>query len=236
MSNAPREATPDAARARDRLAAVGYIASLISHAARNQFAAIRAALELLEAGLEGKLSAEHRAILLREMDALIGDFNLGVDMIRSNFGELEEVSAREVLEEAIHAFASLPGREPLPIETRYAREADLVRADRRLLRQTVLNLLRNAQEALRGEPRPRIAVSTAKRDAHLLVDVVDNGPGVPERLLGRLFVEAASGREGATGLGLLLCRDAMTVMGGDIRHLPAKGRRGAHFQIVLPLA
>jgi signal transduction histidine kinase len=236
MSDASRKPGPGAATARERLAAVGHIASVISHAARNRLAAIRAALELLQAGQEGKLSAEHRALLLQELDAFIGDFNLGVDMIRSNFGEIAAVSAREVLEEALHAFGSRPGHERLAVEAAYCRDADLILADRNLLRQAVLNLLRNAEEALREEPGPRISVSTAKRGASLLVDVADNGPGVPERLRERLFVEAVSGREGTMGLGLLLCRDAMTVMGGEIRLLTAAGRSGAHFQLEVPLA
>jgi signal transduction histidine kinase len=223
----------DDAWARDRLEAVAYVASLIGHDARNRLASVRAALELIEAGLEANLTPEYRASLLRELDVFIGDFNLGLEMIRCHCGAPEPVSVREVVEEAVNTFRPHAGRGGATVTTVFAHAVDNLRVDRRLLRLTLLNLMRNAAEALAGTPGPRIVLRTATRADRLEIDVEDNGRGVPEGMRDRLFLRAADGESGA-GLGLSLCRDAAAVMRGSLRHLPPKSRTGACFRVSVP--
>jgi signal transduction histidine kinase len=176
------------ARARDQLEAAGAVAALLGHRARNRLASIRAALELLEAGLEANLSAEHRASLLAEMDALIGDFNLGLDLIRCTPGSPEPLSAREEAEAAIAVYSRGAPRAPLAVETRFAPEADSVRADRRLLRLILLNLLRNAAQAQAARPAPRARLTSAADGRFCRLELADDGPGVAAAVRDRLFL------------------------------------------------
>lgn len=235
MPKEPPAGVDDAVLARERLQAVGFIASLISHPVRNRLAALRSALELLEAGLEEHLSQEHRTLLLHEFDSFIGDFNLGIDTIRSDFGLLEPVSAREVLADALKAYRPVTDRLGILVATEWAHESDWIRADRVLLRQTLLNLLRNSTEALNGAAAPKIILRSWNEEGHLVIEVSDNGPGVPVDFLKRLFIEPVTGRPGGIGLGLPLCRDAMTLMRGSIQYLPAKEAPGACFRLSVPL-
>ena len=221
---------PDAGAARARLAAVGFVASLLGHRARNQLATIRAALELLQAGMEANMPPEYRTMLLREMDALVGDFNLGVDMIRCDFGRLERMPAQEAIEEILAEFGPIAMRGGVRLERRFDPAGGAILADFGLLRLVLLNLLRNSLQALEGAGDPVIAVRTEAAGGRCTVDVEDNGPGVPADLRGRLFLEPAAGRVG-TGLGLVLCRDAMTVMGGTIRHVTLSDAVGARFRL-----
>jgi signal transduction histidine kinase len=220
----------DPGLARDRLAAVGFIASLLSHRARNKLATIRAALELLDAGMEKNMPPEYRAALLQEMDALVGDFNLGVDMVRCEFGLLEDLSAKAVIGGVLEEFGPAAQRCAIRLEHRFDPEVDRVWADRRLLRLVLLNLLRNSLQALDGADAPAITVRTESADGRCAVGVDDNGPGIPAGLHERIFVESVTGW-GGTGLGLVLCRDAMTVMGGGIRYATPKGAAGARFRL-----
>jgi len=221
-------------RARDRLATVGFIASLVAHPVRNRLAGVRAVLELLDAGLENGLSPEHRATVLREFNAFIDNFNLGIEMIRCDFGRVEDVSAREVLDEAVKLFRPAAEGTGIAIEMDCASGDDRVCVDRALLRQSILNLLRNAAEALGATAGRRITLKTGTEQGRWWVEVADNGPGVPARLHDRLFREAVTGWPGGTGLGLSLCRDAMTLMDGSIEYLTPKGMPGARFRLNVP--
>ena len=216
--------------ARERLAAVGFMASLVSHRARNQLSTIRAALELLEAGLERNLSAEYRSTLLRELDALVCDFNLGVDMVRCDFGPLEALASREVVAGAFEAFAPYAERRGVALEWPADTGPDALVADRRLVRLVLLNLLRNAAQACEGRPSGRVRVRTEISGGRSVIWVEDNGPGIAAGLRDRLLLEPVSGWGGA-GLGLLLCRDAMIVMEGSIQCASPKGAPGGLFRL-----
>jgi signal transduction histidine kinase len=235
MNDHPPDEVPGGgdAWARDRLAAVAFVASLISHDARNRLASIRSALELIEAGLEANLSAEYRASLLREFNDFIGDFNLGLEMIRCHRGTEEPASVREMVGEAVETFRPHASRCGIEVTTDFSHTADTIRIDRRLLRLTLLNLMRNAAEALDGIAAPRIALRTANEGSWLHLEVEDNGPGVPAKIHDRFLLRAADTATGA-GLGLSLCRDALVVMGGSIRYLTPKGRAGACFRVSVP--
>ncbi len=220
----------DAAAARDRLAAVAFVASLLGHRARNQLATIRAALELLNAGMEANMPPEYRATLLREMDALVGDFNLGVDTIRCDFGPLERIPVQEAIEGVLGEFEPFAERAGVRLERRFDPAAGTVLADFGLLRLVLLNLLRNSLQALGGVGAPVVAVSAGPADGRCQVEVGDNGPGVAGELRARIFLEPVTGW-GGTGLGLILCRDAMTVMGGTIRLVGLPSGIGARFRM-----
>ena len=238
MSDTPFPPSPDEAiaRARDRIAAVGSIASLVSHEVRNRLATVRAALELLEAGMERHLPPEHRTMLLREFDAFIGDFNLGVDMLRGNLGAAETLSARETIGSALESFGPPAGRRGVLLAPRYGHARDGIRADRRLLRLVILNLIRNSLQALAETAAPRIEVRTADEPDRLRIEVADNGPGVNPRVLKDLWIDPGRGREDSAGMGLILCRDAMTVMRGSIAYAAPPGGTGACFRLTVPLA
>ena len=103
------------------------------------------------------------------------------------------------------------------------------------MRQVLLNLLRNATKAAEGRQAPRVRVRSSMHGSLWALEVDDNGPGVDPLVDERLFVDGISSW-GGTGLGLLLCRDAMTVMGGSIRHSGTGDLGGARFTVTLPVA
>jgi two-component system, NtrC family, C4-dicarboxylate transport sensor histidine kinase DctB len=221
-------------RARERLAAVGYIASLIGHEARNRLANLRAALELIHAGLEAHLSPEYRAALLRELEEFIGDFNLGLDMVRSDWGAAGPASVRDLVTEVLEEAKPRAARAGVRLAPVLGHATDEIRTDRRLLRITLLNLLRNALEALAGQADGRIEVRTTDAPGWLHLEVEDNGRGVPPDLRERIFLRLDT-RDGAgAGLGLSLCRDAMVVLGGSVTLVTAPGQLGACFRISIP--
>ncbi|MES2722585.1 MAG: ATP-binding protein, partial [Pseudomonadota bacterium] len=116
--------------------------------------------------------------------------------------------------------------------------ADQVIADPDQLHRILVNLLRNARQALEhqeGRAAPgRIEVSLEAVGGSSLIRISDNGPGVPERLRERLFQPfAGSGRPDSTGLGLAIARELAQGHGGDLT-LSVTGAEGTVFELRLP--
>lgn len=226
----------DPAFARQRLAAVAAVSSVVTHSGRNRLAVARAALELLQARMEGDLTDEQRASFLHQLDLFLREFNLGVDALRCHEPEIGRVDVREVAVEATEAVRSQAEPAGVALQLEFAEAAADALADRGLVRLVLLNLLRNALEALPGTPAPRVRVRGGPAEKRYRLEVEDNGPGIAPEVRSRLFREFATTRRGAAGLGLSLCRDAMSVMGGSIAWLGPRGTPGAIFRLELPLA
>ena len=107
----------------------------------------------------------------------------------------------------------------------------IVRADRDLLYRVLLNLGRNAFEAGAAS----VSVHARRENGHVLVGVVDNGPGVPAAVQAQVFQPfTTGGRAGGAGLGLAIARDLVRAHGGDIALLESNGK-GTIFQFTLPV-
>ena len=105
-----------------------------------------------------------------------------------------------------------------------------IEADREQLYRVFANLARNAVEA----GADAIRVSAANGHDSVAIDIIDNGPGLPQRAQQSLFQAfAGSARVGGTGLGLAIARDVMRAHGGDIV-LVSTGESGTQFRLTLP--
>lgn len=93
-----------------------------------------------------------------------------------------------------------------------------VYADRDLLEPMLLNLLRNAWQATQEQNNPTIELAARlNRRGNTVIEVMDNGPGVPEENARKIFVPFFTTREGGSGVGLALARQVMIAHGGFIR-------------------
>jgi signal transduction histidine kinase len=106
-----------------------------------------------------------------------------------------------------------------------------IAADRDMMFRVFSNLGQNALQA----GATRVAVNARRADSHLVIEVTDNGPGLPPRAREKLFQPfAASARPGGSGLGLAIARDLMHAHGGDIR-LTRSDAEGTVFELELPV-
>jgi len=109
-----------------------------------------------------------------------------------------------------------------------------VTADHIQLFRVFQNLSRNALDVM--PDGGRICFSARREDDEIVIDVADNGPGVPERARADLFQPfAGSVRPGGSGLGLAIARENMRLHGGDIT-LAETGAHGTRFRLNLPIA
>jgi signal transduction histidine kinase len=143
--------------------------------------------------------------------------------------DLARFDLRDLLTEVREAVAEIgAGREALLNGIDRGFE---IQADREQLYRVFFNLVCNALEAGAGEVR---VAARPVRD-YLVIDIEDNGPGMPDEARQNIFKPfAGSAREGGTGLGLSIAHDIMRAHGGDIR-LERSSQEGTLFRLVLPV-
>ena len=225
-----------ALNSRARLAALGEAVAKINHDLKNMLTSAQIASERLAALKDPKVT-QALPRLERALDRAV---KLASDVLA--YGKTEEAApvARPLklfpVVEAAAEEARLSGK-GVRLVTRVGR-ADQVVADPDQLHRILVNLLRNAREAIEhqeGRKAPgRIEVSLSQTNNATLIRVVDNGPGVPPRLRERLFQPfAGSGRPDSAGLGLAIARELAQNHGGDLV-LADSGETGSVFELRLP--
>lgn len=101
------------------------------------------------------------------------------------------------------------------------------------IQQVVVNLVRNALEAMRDCATPALRVSTRLLKDTACIEISDNGPGLPVEVRDRLFQAFVTTKGNGIGIGLAICRSIMEAHGGSIQLVP--GETGATFALRLPL-
>ena len=111
-----------------------------------------------------------------------------------------------------------------------------VLADRIQLQQVVLNLVRNAIEAMDGVTgRPRVlTLGSAATETEFIITVEDTGPGIDQDVLAHVFDPFFTTKSNGMGMGLSICKSIAESHGGRLSARPAKSG-GAVFEIILPL-
>jgi nitrogen fixation/metabolism regulation signal transduction histidine kinase len=110
-----------------------------------------------------------------------------------------------------------------------------LRADSDLLEQALINLLKNALEAVRGREGAAVRLGVAVAEGHVTLTVEDNGPGLPAGDPERAFVPFFSTKPGGSGVGLTLARQIAVAHGGRLEHAERPGG-GAVFRLWIPQA
>jgi signal transduction histidine kinase len=99
-----------------------------------------------------------------------------------------------------------------------------IAADTELLDQALINLMRNAMEALRDEPDGRISLSASQElGGRTVIAVADNGPGIPPAQLEKVFVPFFTTKRQGSGVGLTLVRQIATVHGASLKITETRG-------------
>ncbi len=223
-----------ALRSRERLAQLGGAVARINHDLRNTLAAAQIVSERLAQSQDPKVRqaaprlerALERAIGLAEATLRYGRAEEPAPVL-----DLHEV--RPLLEEA--AREALEGHCDITVDLS-APMGLLALADADYMHRILLNLLRNAVQALAGRPGATLTLSARPARDAVIITLADNGPGVPPKVQERLFQPFASGnRAGGAGLGLAIARELARTLGGDLR-LARTGPGGTEFQLRLPSA
>ncbi len=206
----------------------------LGHELRNPLGGIRGAAQMLSAELQDQELGTLARLIMREVDR--------IEELIQRFGQprlsRSKADVHQVIDEAVDLLQAESGGS-VKIERDYDPSIPTVPGDASALRQVLLNLVRNAQQASATEIRLRTRV---EHGAALLqpgqtmlarIDIEDDGEGVPEELRALLFLPLVTGRRDGTGLGLALAQQIAAAHGGLLSYeaLP----RGSRFSLRLPL-
>ncbi|MFA7236629.1 MAG: ATP-binding protein [Phycisphaeraceae bacterium] len=203
-----------------RLAALGEMAAGIAHEIRNPLASIQLYANMLEKDLADQPEqhdiARRIASAVRGLDGIVNDV---LTFSREMKVRRVEGSAMEAMERAVEAVGPLV--EQHGIEVRYEGDDVLLEHDRDLLRQALVNLIRNACEAMSPPPPPEVCervltLGVSHDDASVTLTIRDSGPGIGEADIDRIFNPFFTTRATGTGLGLAIVHRIIDAHGGSI--------------------
>lgn len=219
----------------ERLASMGQLAAGIAHEVNNPLGSILIYAHLLCEDLAG--DAERRAdaeLILREANrcrSIVGGL---LDFARQSKVERSAVDLRELAEEAGRNVAAQVADPRLVLRVLASPELPAAHVDRDQLLQVLLNLVRNAADALPGGGTVTVAVSHVAATGEHVIEVSDTGPGIPlehmDKLFSPFFTTKPVGR--GTGLGLPICYGIVKMHRGSIS--ARNHGHGATFEVRLP--
>lgn len=209
----------------------------LAHEIRNPLGGIRGAAQLLEGELESSDLREYTQVIIQETNRL--QSLLDRLLTPAKRPVVQPVNIHEVLERVRSLLRAEFPR--LQFQCDYDTSLPELAGDPEQLIQAVLNIARNAAQAMNGDGRISFRTRVARQvtlamklwKLAIRVDVVDNGPGIPEDMLSRVFFPLVSGREGGSGLGLTLAQSLVQRHEGAIHVESQPGR--TCFSIYLPI-
>ena len=223
-------------RQRRHLADLGLAVAKINHDLRNTLTSAQLLSDQV-ATLDDPKVQRLAPRLVNTLDRAIGFAQSVLDYGRetSAVPRFASVSLKGLVDDA--AFEAKASGNPLIAFRNDVDEALVVDVDAGQMGRVLVNLIKNASEALEsGGPElsePGVVVSAARHADRTVISVIDNGPGLPERARKNLFVAfEGSVRSGGTGLGLAIAREIVEAHGGTLTLVEAD--RGTRFDITLP--
>jgi signal transduction histidine kinase len=222
----------------ERMATVGRLSLKVAHEVRNPIAAIELNAELLGDIVQDRPGAE-----MEEATSLVGAIREQVSALdalteeylafaRFPKAQFEEDSINDMVVAVCEFVRPLAARQRITVDVVTDPAVPFMEIDRSLLRQAVLNLIKNGLEAL--SHGGTLNVVTRRVDESVDISVSDTGPGIAPDVGRRLFEQFFTTKPQGTGLGLSISRQIVEEHGGKIRWSSTPGE-GATFTMALPI-
>jgi signal transduction histidine kinase len=222
----------------ERMATVGRLSLKVAHEVRNPISAIELNAELL-----GDIVKERPGPEMEEAGSLVGairDQVSALDALTEEYlafarfprAQFEEDSINDTVTSVVEFVRIWAARQDIHVVVTTDPSIPPMEIDRTLLRQAILNLIKNGIEAL-GKGGT-LTVTTRQVDGTVEIAVSDSGPGIPPEVGRRLFEQFFTTKPQGTGLGLSITRQIVEEHGGQLRWSSTPGT-GATFTVSLPV-
>ena len=219
---------------------------LIVHDLRHPISSLFGAVKILEMVLpEDILQANRQLLDIANANCdhlqLMVDSLLDVARMEEDDTELSlaSVNLSQLIQDAVRRTSVFTDLEDITVQTVIPDDLPLIKADKEKIYRVLSNLLNNA---IKYTPnRGKITITTQQKDDHLLVSVIDTGPGIEPEDRERIFdryaqIAGSKARSGGFGLGLAFCRIAVEAHGGRIWVESGDNGHGSQFVFTLPLS
>ncbi len=222
----------------ERQAAWGEVARRLAHEIKNPLTPIQLSAERLQHKLLCKLDDQDAQLLQRATQTIVSQVAAMKNMVTEFANYARAPAARMValdMHQLLNEVMGLYEANSSPITLKLGAQRTLLNGDATRLRQVIHNLLQNAHDALQQTAHPQIILATENTtEGALKLMVRDNGSGIPEHLLGRLFEPYMTTKQRGTGLGLAIVKKIVEEHGGKIT-IESQSSGGTCVSVVLPL-
>ncbi|RMI25187.1 MAG: PAS domain S-box protein [Calditrichaeota bacterium] len=221
----------------ERLAAIGEMSARVAHEIRNPLVSIGGFARLIERKLsDNPTLRQYAGIISEQVTHLEYILNNMLNMANPPKPEQHLVDIRQVIERALQVLNKTFEQHRIQVTSHFQDGCGPIIGDEMLLQQAFLNLLKNAVEALESrEGNREIHIEIGAQDRHLEVRVSDNGPGMEESVLSKIFESFFTTKSRGTGLGLPIVHQVVQSHNGEIQVESAPGK-GTRFYLRFPLA
>jgi signal transduction histidine kinase len=212
----------------ERLAEVGRLSAVLAHEIRNPLGAIKGFAQLAREGLEGACAKPLDAIVResRRLEALVNSLLLYARPLEPSM----QVTSWPDLAADLASFAAQSiGERPIRFHTES--EIAELRTDPDLLKQALLNLIRNSVEAIPSGREGSVRLQAAEHNGEVVISLEDDGPGLPPTVREKLFEPFVTTKASGTGLGLAIAKKVIETLGGSLS-LEAAQPRGTRAELV----
>ncbi|HEX9450193.1 MAG TPA: nitrogen regulation protein NR(II) [Burkholderiales bacterium] len=211
----------------------------LAHEIKNPLGALRGAAQLLDRELERPELHEYTQVIMKEADRLQSLMDRLLTPHR--LPQVTHFNIHEAMER-VRSLLLAEFPKGITIFPDYDVSLPSLMADREQIIQALLNIARNGAQAMQGKGRIILRTRVARRvtlakKMHrlaLLVNIIDNGPGIPEELRDKIFFPLVSGREGGHGIGLTIAQTFVSQHHGTIEVESRPGE--TRFSILFPIS
>ena len=224
--------------AREKLATVGEIASGVAHEVNNPLAAIRMEAELLGRSTSDPDTGAAATSIVREVDRAARIVRSLLRLARRADTTPTRIQMNELVRDVVEIRQRVLRAESIVIHVTMDQAAPAVVGLGQELQQVVINLVTNAEHAVRGRQPAIIQLATQARGGWVQLVVEDSGPGVPYEIRHRIFDPffTTKAPDEGSGLGLSICQRVVSEVGGRIWLEDSPELGGARFVVELPAA
>lgn len=220
-------------RRAERLSALGEVAAGLAHEIRNPLAGMKGALEIVSSrAAVGTPEAEFCAIATRELHRLEGLVQEFLDYARPRPPRLRPADLPEVIRRVVSLLGPQADGAGVALAVEGEDASQGLRIDPEQIEQVLVNIVLNAVQA---SPRGgRVTLRHRRQGGRYLIEVADQGPGIPPDARARIFEPFFTTKDRGTGLGLAISQRIIAAHQGEIR-IPSREGGGTTVEILLPL-
>ena len=232
-----RQAAEERLRERERLAVVEAMSAILAHEIANPLNSMFTSIQILERHLAGQPDKSDEVIiettesLSKEIKRLKSTLEQFHPLLKISAVEFQPVDVNPIVEETLAMLAPLCAEDKIRIEREIPDDLPAINSEREKLKQLLLNLCKNAIEAM--PEGGTLTVRGSRSGGNICLEIADTGAGVPKGI--DIFKPFATSKPNAAGLGLVIARQIALVHGGTITYRSEPGQ-GTVFQVSLPIS
>ena len=221
----------------ERLAFIGTLAGGLAHEIKNPLSTLNINLQLLQEELESMTGENSKRVYMKtqvlqkevqRLEQILNDF---LRFARGQKLELKDHDINEILDEVADFVTPEIKQKKILILKSYDADLPQCHLDSNLIKQAILNIIINAEQAM--ENGGELMIRTSKDKKYIQIDITDTGPGIPKDIIDKIFQAYFSTKKTGTGLGLPTAKRIIEDHRGTISVQSEEGK-GTNFSIKLP--